>query len=94
MAKNTMLNQFEEKELDDEFHFLDSPDDEMMAGLMEGLIESSNHQMLMAIELTKLIVSKNANQNMTDEHVFSSFKRASKVIAENFPLKELFEKLR
>jgi nucleoside diphosphate kinase len=92
MAKNNMVKKYKE-ELEDDFDFSEeSPGDEMVAGMMSGLIEASNHQTLMAIELTKLIVSKSAEQSMSEDSIFSTFKRASKVISENLPLKGLWEK--
>ena len=62
-----------------------SPNDEVIASMMIGLIKASNHQQKMAIELTKLVVEKSA-ETMNEEKVFLSFKRASKVVGENFPL--------
>jgi len=91
VAKNNMLRKHQEAE--DDFDFSEeSPGDEMVAGMMSGLIEASNHQTMMAIELTKLIVAKSSEQSMSEDNIFSAFKRASKVISENVPLKELWEK--
>jgi hypothetical protein len=90
MAKNKVLKKYDEL-LDVDFSDEMEPSDETIAGMMSGMIEASQHQQIMAIELTKLVVGKNSD-NMSEENVFSVFNRASKVVAENFPLKELWEK--
>jgi hypothetical protein len=94
MAKNSALKK--RKEFEDAFDFSEimepSYDDELMAGVMNGMIEASNNQMMLAIELTKLAVSKNTAKDMNENDVFSIFKKASGVIAESFPLKALWEK--
>lgn len=95
MAKNNMLKK--QKEAEDDFDFSgmigSSYDDEVMAGVMSGLIEASNNQMMLAIELAKLAIEKSTAKDMNEDDVFSIFKRASGVIAESFPLKALMEKL-
>ena len=62
----------------------------MMAGVMSGMLEASNNQMHMALELTKLIVSGSTVKNM-EEHVFSVFKKSLQVVGENFALKKMIE---
>ncbi len=99
MAKNNLIKKHREKvvetDFDDDFDFSElmdsSYDDEMMAGVMSGLIEASNNQMTLAIELTKLAVEKNPAQSMHEDEVFSIFKKASGVINDNFPLKKMLE---
>ena len=87
MARNKMQKYQED---DDVFDFSEeSPGDEVIAGMMSGLIEASNHQTMMAVELTKLVVAKHSESSMSENDIFSAFKRASKVIAESIPLKEL-----
>jgi hypothetical protein len=94
MAKNSALKKH--KEFEDDFDFSEivepSYDDELMAGVMNGMIEASNNQMTLAIELTKLAVEKSTAKDMNEDDVFSIFKKASGVIAESFPLKALWEK--
>jgi hypothetical protein len=91
MAKNNTIKKYKDKE-DDIFDFSEeSPGDEMVAGMMTGLIEASNHQAMMAIELTKLVASKNSQASMSENDIFSTFKRASKVVAESIPLKDLWK---
>ncbi len=94
MAKNSALKKH--KEFEDGFDFSEvldpSYDDELMAGVMNGMIEASNNQMMLAIELTKLAVEKRTAKDMNEDNVFSIFKKASGVIAESFPLKALWEK--
>lgn len=82
---------------EDVFDFTDMPydddyDQETMVGLMSGMLEASNHQMMMAIELTKLIIANNPVKNM-EEHVFSVFRKATKVVGENFALKNIMEQI-
>lgn len=92
MARNKTPTKYEE--IIDDLDFSDdmeSPGDEVIAGFMSGLIEASNNQLRVAIELTKLVVEKSAG-NMSEENVFSAFKRATKVVTESIPLKELWEK--
>lgn len=94
MAKNNTIKKYKE-EVEDDFDFsfdMNSDSNEALAGMMAGLIEASQHQQIMAIELTKLVVGANSTGCMTEENIFSTFKRASKAVAENFPLKELLEK--
>lgn len=83
------------KDVEDNFDFseiLDSSyDDESMAGIMSGLVEASNNQMMLAIELTRLALEKNSSTDMKEDDVFSIFKKASGVIAESFPLKSFLE---
>lgn len=89
MAKNSIIKKHH-PELEDDFDFLeDVPADGIFAGMVSGLIEASNHQTTMAIELTKLVVSKNTDNSMTEDKIFSTFKKATKVIADNFSLKTL-----
>lgn len=94
MAKK---NSVKKQELPDVFDFSDMSyddayDQETMVGVMSGMLEASNNQMMMAIELTKLIVANNPVKDM-EEHVFSVFKNATKVIGENFALKNIMEQI-
>jgi hypothetical protein len=70
-----------------------SPDDEVVLGMMTGLIEAYRHQQQTAVELTRLVLEKNASESMSEEEVFSTFKRASQTVSEVSPIKELFEKM-
>jgi hypothetical protein len=70
----------------------DAYDEDTMLGAMNGMLEASNHQLTMAIELTKLIVANNPVKNMED-HVFSVFKKATKVISENSTLKNIMDQI-
>jgi hypothetical protein len=89
MAKNKAPKKVDE--LFDIDFAQDLPDEEVIADMMMGLVEASNHQQRIAIELTKLAVEK-STEDMNEEKVFLMFKRASKVVIESFPLKELWEK--
>ena len=95
MAKNNALTKH--KAVEDDFDFSEmmeeaSYNDELMAGVMNGLIEASNNQMKLAIELTRLAVEKSTAKEMNEDDVFSIFNKASTVIADKFPLKGLWEK--
>lgn len=91
MAKNKTLKKYDELMDIDFTEDFSSPNDEAIAGMMAGLIEASNHQQKIAIELTKLVVDKSP-EAINEEKIFSAFKRASKVVNESVPLKELWEK--
>ncbi|HEV2523779.1 MAG TPA: hypothetical protein VGU44_01435 [Gammaproteobacteria bacterium] len=96
MSKNNIKNVFNQpKKSENVFDFFDdleSPIDEAITGMLGGLIEAGNRQMEVAMELTKLIAEKNTDANIDEEKIFSIFKRASKIVAENAPLKGLLEK--
>ncbi|MFA5959978.1 MAG: hypothetical protein WC785_05630 [Tatlockia sp.] len=92
--KNTIKKQ---DELPDVFDFSDmsyddSYDQEAMVDVMSGMLDASNSQMMMAIELTKLIITNNPMKT-TEEDVFSVFKKATQVIGENFALKNIMEQM-
>ncbi len=98
MAKNNVIQKYEE-ELDeielDEFDFSDemeSHNEEALAGMMNGLMEAGQHQQMMALELTRLIVDKCSIDGINEDKILDVFKRASKTVAESFPLKEFCEK--
>lgn len=93
MAKKNKL-QIQDDDIFDfsDMAYDDAYDQETMVGVMSGMLEASNNQMMMAIELTKLIVANNPVKNMED-HVFSVFKKATKVIGENFALKNIMEQI-
>jgi len=82
-----LMGNFGHMDMDDHY------DDEAMAGVMSGLIEASNQQMKMAIELTKLIVENNSTKGVSEEQVFSIFKKASKMVGENNTLKTMLKQL-
>jgi hypothetical protein len=92
MAKKNTLKVREEETFDFSDMSDDAYDEGTMVGVMSGMLEASNNQMMMAIELTKLIVANNPVKNMED-HVFSVFKKATKVIGENFALKNIMEQM-
>lgn len=60
--------------------------------MMSNFVETNTLQQMVALELTKLIVEKSPAENMNEENIFSVFKRATKVVIENSPLKALLEK--
>jgi len=91
MTKKTMIKEYAEEFEDD---FLDeSPEDGMVSDMLDSFTEASNHQMMMAIELTKVVVSKNSDPNLSEEKIFDTFKNAAKVIFECSPLRAILEKL-
>ena len=64
MTKKTPLKVHEEEIFDFSDISDDTYDEETMIGVMSGMLEASNNQMMMAIELTKLIVGNNPVKNM------------------------------
>ncbi len=97
MAKNNVLKKRQPQEMQ-EFDFsemmMDSPDEEMMVGMMGGLIEASRNQMQIALELTRLTVENNTAGTFNEEDVYSIFTRASKVVSDSSPIKDLLEQSR
>ena len=93
MAKKNKLQVQDDDVFDfSDMAYDDAYDQETMMVVMSGMLEASNNQMMMAIELTKLIVANNPVENM-EEHVFSVFKNATKVIGENFALQNIMEQI-
>ena len=98
MAKKNSLKK-QDKELsvydfsDDAYTYDDAYDQGTMVGVMSGMLEASNNQMMMAIELTKLIVANNNPVENMEDHVFSVFKKATQVICEGFALKNIMEQM-
>jgi hypothetical protein len=93
MAKNSIVKR--SKEVEEDFDFsdmMDSPEDEAMIDVMQGMLEASNNHMSLALELTKLVLQKNAATAMREEEVFSVYKKSLGIISESFPLKALWEK--
>ncbi|MDQ5920112.1 MAG: hypothetical protein QG673_168 [Pseudomonadota bacterium] len=96
MSKNKALRKYEPEltdslELDADFDFEeDAHIGDGIAGIMNGLIETSNHQATIAMELTKLVVAKNP-QAMTEDKIFSAYERAFRTVSDNSPLKSLLE---
>lgn len=96
MAKPSVIKRQQKPDFDfsEILQMNSSPDDEVVLGMMTGLIEAYRHQQQTAIELTRLVMEKSASENMSEEEVFSTFKRASQAVSEISPIKELFEKMR
>lgn len=99
MTKTTVLKKQPKKQALPDFDFAelmmesDSPDDEAVLGMMSGLIEAYRHQQQTAIELTRLALEKSSSECRSEEEVFATFKRATEVVLEVCPVKELFEKI-
>ncbi len=66
-------------------------DEEEMSAAVHGLIEASTQQMQTAFELTKLIVGTNSDK--TEEQVFAVYKKAAKVVSENYSLRSMLQDL-
>lgn len=69
-------------------------EDDIVAGMMGGMLEASNNHMMIALELTKLIVGKHPSKDEKnrEEHVLSVFNKANQVVNDNFLLKNAFDK--
>jgi hypothetical protein len=94
MAKNKSF----QTESDDSFDFSSLVDEnsyesETLANMVSGIIQASHDQMVLAVELTKLAIEKNSSQNLNEEQIFSTFKRACNVISESSPLKDFLKHL-
>ncbi len=94
MTKQTPMTH-QHDEIEDDFEGFDYIDemhdhcDDGMADMMSSLISASRDQMAAAIDLTTLVIDASGSDSMKEEQVFALFKRASAVIAENSPLKDL-----
>ena len=62
MAKNNLLKNQQKQTNDFDFSDMISgpAEGEAMVGMMTGMVEASRHQVQMAIELTRMILDKNA----------------------------------
>ena len=96
MAKHGTMKKHQKHDRE-EFDFsdsiLDPQIDEAMFSMMSDLVESSRHQMQIAVELTKLAEEEKVVVPFKEEDIFSIFRRASKVVADSSPIKELLEKM-
>jgi hypothetical protein len=91
MVKETLMKDYMD-DTEDALEYLDGSEESMIGGMMENLMENHNQQTMMAIELTKIALSKNADSSMSEDKVFDIFKRAFQVISENSPLNSFVEK--
>lgn len=93
MAKNKKLKEHEEV-FEEVFDFDDmdeSYDDTDLTGVMNSLLDAANQQLKVAFDLTKLIIENDTSKNVTEEQVFSVFKKASKVVGECELMKNMLE---
>lgn len=95
MAKNSALKKRQTQEVEqfDLSSIMDSPDGEVMVGMMSGLIEASRDQMQTAIHLTRITVENNPTGTFEEKDVYSIFKRASKVVSDITPMKEVWDQM-
>ena len=102
MTKKNAVNPLKKlAALEDDFDFSDSDDldnnldseyhDELMTNMMGQMIDASNNQLLLAVELTKLALKKNTAKEINEDDIFSTFKKAAATVSESFPLKKLWE---
>jgi hypothetical protein len=84
---------YEDFDLSDDFDSDEFYPDDSINNLMSGLLEASNQQMMMAVELTKLIIAGKPSTDNLEEQVFSTYKKATQVIGENFALKNIMAQL-
>ncbi len=91
MAKNKDISADEFEEI---FEFSDMDDGSFgetnMSDIMHLLMDSNNHQMNVAVELTKLIIG---NKTPNEDDVFSLFKKSAKVVSESYNLDNLMDQL-
>jgi len=91
MSKNKLTKKEEMFDFEDYEEFDDSSNNELMAGFVSGMLEASNNQAKIALELTKLIAEKTPSDKIDEEFVFSTFKKSTKVVSENQSLPELLK---
>lgn len=83
----------EAQEMEDFSFMLDEPSENAMNGMLGTLVESSRDHMNIALELTKIITSKNSSDSFDEEKVLSIFKKSLRTVNENCRLKSLWEKI-
>jgi len=93
MPKSKLEKKHKPVELDFMNYIQETPEDETMLGMMTGLVEASRYQQQHSLELTKLIVGKSGEASLSEEEIYSIFKRASRVILESTPLNKVLEEI-
>ena len=91
LARQELEEALGKEALEEDFD-LSGFDDEIFADMMKGFIEANNHQTMLAMELTRLVIEKSPEQSMSADNIFAVFKRAMAVIYESSPLKDLLGK--
>lgn len=96
MPKNKLIKK--QPQIEEDFDYSDIMDsdyydEETMEGMMGEMIDASNNQIVLAMELTRLAVENSASECANPDEVLSIFKKASGVVAESFPLAALLSKL-
>jgi hypothetical protein len=79
--------------LDDLSYLFDEPSETAVGEMMSTIVESSRNRMNVALELTKIIVSKHSSDKVDEKEVLSIYKRSLDTVTENCILKPLLEKL-
>ena len=62
-------------------------------GMMEAVFSAINSQMNNSVELTRLIIEKQSNTNMTEEDIIDLYKRCTKSVFQTSPLNKLIEQI-
>ncbi len=78
--------------IDNEDNYDDGYEGTALIEIMSNVVEISNCQMAMSLELTKLIVG-NDNSPKKDDHVLAAFKKATQAVSDNFNLQNLIKQL-
>lgn len=81
---------FDYSDFIDDLSFGDNDSDDS-AQAIEAMMSANNTKMKCAVELTRIAVQ--ASKEMSVDDVFSTFKKASNVINESFPLNAVFENI-
>lgn len=95
MAKNKKqaANRGEDKNfplfLDDLYDDYES--NEIYSTILTNMVEATNNQMNIAVELTKLVSNTNNSSTLNEEKIFSIFQKAMHVIGTCSPLKKIWE---
>lgn len=95
MAKNKLANQetFEEQ-YDFDFEDMMTPFEESSMGdVLDSLITASNHQLSMAMDLTKLVLTQQEPQAMTENQIIDLFRKAVDAVVEGYPFKKMISEI-
>lgn len=90
--KNKKIQAQQEEFFDYDDIMNDELDPESMLDLMDSMMDVHRTQMSMALELTKLMVSNNAEKNK-EEQVISAFKKSIQLVKETSDLQSIMNQL-
>lgn len=89
-SMDDVLEAFEEN---DEYEMMNEAEREVVSTLIGQVLEGTNHQMLISLELTKLAVEKLSSNESTADQIFKIYTQATKAVMETSPFPKLLEVL-